>query len=122
MKSVAGFIVMICFTVAANILMKLGAMAPMEHRLLGLVDWRTVVGLGSFGVAGLIYAWILTILPLNVAQSVAAAQFIAVIFASSLILSEPIPLGRWLGIVLIFVGIIVVSATGSLLVTDKGLP
>lgn len=120
MKVVMGFIVMICCTVAANIFMKLGAMAPMEERLFGIVNWRTVLGLGSFAAAGLIYAWILAFLPLNVAQSFMAAQFIAVIFASSLVLSEPIPPGRWLGIALIFIGILVVSATGTFLTESKG--
>jgi drug/metabolite transporter (DMT)-like permease len=59
----------------------------------------------------LIYAWILAFLPLNVAQSFTAAQFIAVILASAVFLSEPIPVARWLGIALIFVGILVVSLT-----------
>jgi drug/metabolite transporter (DMT)-like permease len=113
MKVFVGFVAMMGFTVAANILMKLGAIAPLEHRHFGLVDWKTAVGLGSFGAAGVIYAWILAYLPLNVAQSFMAVQFIAVIFASALILSEPIPMGRWLGILLIFVGIITVSMTSN---------
>jgi drug/metabolite transporter (DMT)-like permease len=112
MKVMTGFVVMICCTVAANIFMKLGAMSPTEERFFGLVDLRTVVGLASFGAGGIIYAWILTLLPLNVAQSFAAAQFVAVIFASAVFLSEPIPAQRWLGILLIFIGILVVSTTG----------
>jgi hypothetical protein len=55
----------------------------------------------------LFYARVLRLLPLNVAQSYAAAQFIAVILASKLILGEPIPLARWAGISLIAAGIIV---------------
>jgi drug/metabolite transporter (DMT)-like permease len=120
MKVVTGFVMMICCTVTANIFMKLGAMVPLEHRLFGIVDWKTVLGLGSFAAAGMIYAWILAFLPLNVAQSLMAAQFIAVIFASSLVLSEPIPLSRWLGIALIFIGILVVSVTGMLPAEGKG--
>lgn len=41
-----------------------------------------------------------------------AAQFIAVILASAII--ETIPITRWIGIVLIFVGILVVSLTTEL--------
>lgn len=68
MKIIIGFIIMVGCTVAANICMKLGAMAPAEQRFLGLVHWKTVIGLGSFGLAGIIYAWILSYIPLNVAH------------------------------------------------------
>jgi drug/metabolite transporter (DMT)-like permease len=111
MKVIVGFVMMIACTVAANIFMKLGAMTPTEQRFFGIIHWRTIVGLSSFGAAGLIYAWILAFLPLNVAQSFTAAQFIAVILASAVFLSEPIPVSRWLGIAFIFIGILVVSLT-----------
>jgi drug/metabolite transporter (DMT)-like permease len=117
MKVTVAFVLMIICTIGANVLMKLGAMSTGAHRVLGIVDWKTLVGLASFGAAGLIYAWILEFLPLNIAQSFMAAQFIAVILASSLLLSEPIPPGRWLGMACIFVGIIIVAATVPL---DKG--
>jgi drug/metabolite transporter (DMT)-like permease len=113
MKVVIGFLIMVGCTVAANIYMKLGAMAPAEQRFFGIVDWKTAVGLGSFGLAGIIYAWILSYLPLNIAQSFMAAQFIAVILASALILAETIPIARWIGIILIFAGIVVVSLTNE---------
>ena len=45
------------------------------------------------------------------AQAFAATQFIAVILASSLLLSEPIPFARWIGIGLIACGIAVVGTT-----------
>ena len=112
MKVAFGLLAIVICTVAANILMKMGAMAPVHARLFGLANWKTVLGLGCFGVGGLVYAWILSYMPLNVAQSILAVQFIAVIAASAIILSEPIPLVRWLGIVLIFIGIFIVSLTG----------
>lgn len=104
------FILMISLTVTANLLMKLGA-APSERLIFGMVSIRTLLGLVAFGCAGLVYAWILRWLPLNVAQAIAAAQFIAVILASAVVLSESIPPMRWLGIALIAVGIALVGAT-----------
>jgi multidrug transporter EmrE-like cation transporter len=100
---------MIGFTVVANLVMKLGSKDPPSPVLLGLISWRTVVGLMIFGAAGLSYALVLRSLPLNVAQSYAAAQFVAVIIASRILLGEPIALTRWIGISLIAVGIIVVA-------------
>ena len=119
MKVLLGFTVMIGCTVAANLLMKMGAMTQIQQRLFGVVDWKTLVGLGSFAAAALIYARILAFLPLNIAQSFAAAQFVAVILASDIFLSEPIPAGRWLGIALISLGIIIVSVTGGVSVASN---
>jgi undecaprenyl phosphate-alpha-L-ara4N flippase subunit ArnE len=109
MKAVAPLLAMILCTVAANLLMKAGSDDLPSPLLLGYLSWRTVCGLAAFGCAGLFYAQALRVLPLNVAQSYAAAQFIAVILASRLMLGEPIPLMRWPGISLIAGGIIVVA-------------
>jgi drug/metabolite transporter (DMT)-like permease len=113
MKIALGFLLMISCTVMANLLMKLGAAAPGAAVFLGLLSWTTVFGLAAFGTAGMLYAWLLKWMPLNLAQSFAAAQFIAVILASDLFLSERIPLGRWIGIAMIAAGIVVVGFTAE---------
>jgi undecaprenyl phosphate-alpha-L-ara4N flippase subunit ArnE len=109
MNAILPLLAMIACTVAANLLMKLGSGDARSPLLFDLLSWRTVLGLSVFGCAGLFYAWVLRVLPLNVAQSYAAAQFVAVIIASRLILSEPIPLTRWAGISMIALGIVVVA-------------
>lgn len=115
MKFAFGLLVMIGFTVAANLLMKLGAEVPTAARpLFGLLAWQTVFGIGAFGCALLIYAWLLQWQSLNVLQALMAVQFIAVILASSLVLNEHIPPARWIGIGLIAAGIVVVGLTGAL--------
>jgi drug/metabolite transporter (DMT)-like permease len=111
MKVALGFILMITCTVVANLLMKAGAMAGPSGRILNAVHWKTLTGLAAFGCAGLIYAWVLKWLPLNVAQSFAAAQFVAVILASAIVFAEPISAPRWLGISLIALGIALVGAS-----------
>jgi drug/metabolite transporter (DMT)-like permease len=106
------FITMITLTVIANIYLKLGASAPVANRIIfGMFGWRTLAGLFAFGCAGLLYAWLLKWLPLNVAQSFTAVQFIAVIAASSIFLSEPISMQRWAGIMLITAGLLVIGLT-----------
>lgn len=102
-KIVLTFIAMISFTVLANLLLKTGAVAP--H----LLNWRVFAGLGSFALAACFYVLVLQWLPLNVAQSFAAAQFVAVILASALVLAEPIGAAQWTGITLIALGIAVVG-------------
>lgn len=100
---------MIGFTIAANLLLKIAAGRTDLPALFGLVNLYTVIGFGAYGCAGVVYAWLLKSLPLNVAQSFAAAQFIAVIVASALVLAEPIGLLRWVGIGMISAGIFVVA-------------
>jgi undecaprenyl phosphate-alpha-L-ara4N flippase subunit ArnE len=85
-----------------------------ERAILGVCDWRTLLGFVFFGTSAVIYSGVLQWMPLNVAQSIAASQFIAVILASAVILAEPIPLVRLVGILLIVAGIVVVS------LSDKG--
>ncbi len=109
MSALVPLITMIACTVAANLLMKVGSADEPSPVLLGIVSWRTMCGLAVFGCAALFYVRVLRLLPLNVAQSYAAAQFVAVILGSRLILGEAIPLARWAGISMIVTGIAIVA-------------
>lgn len=113
LQTLTGFIVMIGFTIAANLLLKIAAGRTDLPALFGLVNLYTVIGFCAFGCAGVVYAWLLKSLPLNVAQSFSAAQFVAVIIASALVLAEPISLLRWVGIGMISAGIFVVAWSTS---------
>lgn len=120
LKIIIALIVMISCTVVANLFMKIGAMVPSSERVLfDLLSWKSLFGIFVFGCAALIYAWLLHWLPLNVVQSFAAAQFVAVIIASSVVLSEEIPLARWIGILLIATGIFVVAMTSEIGSSNK---
>ncbi|MDH3742322.1 MAG: hypothetical protein OER56_12070 [Hyphomicrobiales bacterium] len=112
MKTAVLLLFMISFTVIANLLLKQGAMVPASERVfLGIFGWKSFLGFVGFAFAGLSYAVVLRWLPLNVAQSFASIQFVAVILASAVILSESIPPLRWLGIALITTGVLLVSST-----------
>jgi drug/metabolite transporter (DMT)-like permease len=115
MHYAVAFAIMVGSTVVANVFLKAGAMAPASQRtIFGLCDWRTLAGLAFFGGSAIIYSWVLRWMPLNVAQSIAASQFVAVIVASALVLAEPIPLPRLIGIVLIAGGIVIVCFSNPL--------
>jgi len=112
MKLALALIAMISCTVVANLLLRIGGTVPPGQRIiLGLFGWQTALGVLVFGCALLLYAWVLRVMPLNIAASFTAAQFICVILASAVILSEHIPPVRWFGIAMIFLGILVVSLT-----------
>jgi drug/metabolite transporter (DMT)-like permease len=76
-----------------------------------VANWRVASAYASFAVSVLFYTLLLRTVPLNVAQSFTAAQFIAVVLASTVILSEPISTPRWAGIALIAAGIALVGWT-----------
>jgi multidrug transporter EmrE-like cation transporter len=112
MKTLLAIAGMITFTVIANLLLKTGAVVGREAGGAWweqLLNWRIGGGFASFAVAALFYTIVLRTVPLNVAQSFTAAQFVAIILASALVLAEPISAMRWFGIALIACGIAVVG-------------
>ena len=111
-RTLAGFLAVILCTVAANLMLKLGAGVPPADRIFaGLLGWQSAAGLALFGVGGLLYAVLLRRVPLNLAQVLAAAQFIGIVAAAKFVLDEPISPARWLGILLISSGILVSGLT-----------
>jgi drug/metabolite transporter (DMT)-like permease len=103
---------MISLTVAANLMLKLGAGVSRAERIVfGLLGWKSVAGLALFGCSGLLYAFLLRRVPLNIAQTFTSAQFVGVVIAAALILGEPISPVRWLGIGCICFGILLVGLT-----------
>ena len=99
--------IMMSCTVIGNLLLKIGA--DQEWKFLGFFSWVSLLGMCSFGVGAIIYAWLLQKIPLNVAQVFLSLQYIAVILASYFLLSEPISLNRWLGMSVIFIGFLIAS-------------
>jgi len=113
-RTLGGFFAVIAFAVAANLMLKLGAGAPEAERVLGLLGWKSVVGLGLFGCGGIVYAVLLRRVPLNIAQVITSAQFVGVVLAASLVLGEPISPARWVGIACIGLGIALVGLTANI--------
>lgn len=106
MKIALGILVIVASTIVANVLLKLGALADGSSKIFfGVLAWTGVVGLCFYAVAAFIYAWVLQFVPLHMAQVIVAAQFIGVVLAARLFLSESINVAQWGGIALIAVGI-----------------
>lgn len=68
-------------------------------------------GMTAYVLALAMYLALLTRVPLNVATSIAALNFVAVLLASRIVLGEPIPPLRYVGFGCILLGIYVVSLT-----------
>ena len=108
MKIAIGMAVIVASTIIANVLLKLGATADDSSKIFfRVLGWTGIAGLCFYAVAGLIYAWVLKFIPLHMAQVIVAAQFIGVVVAARLILSEDINAAQWGGIALIAAGILI---------------
>ena len=113
-KTLAGFAGMIAFTVAANLMLKVGAAAPPAERVfIGVLGWKSAAGLALFGFSGILYAVLLRSTSLNLAQVFAAGQFVGVVLAACLVLGEPISPARLIGIAFISLGILLVGLTAN---------
>jgi len=113
-KTLGGLFAVMAFTVGANLMLKLGAGDAEAHRMFGLLGWKSVVRLALFGFGGIVYAFLLRRLPLNIAQVFTSAQFVGVVVAASLVLGEPISPARWVGIACISFGIALVGLTTNI--------
>ena len=99
------------FTVTANLTLKvasqsagIGAAWP-----LSIVNGRVVIAAASFAMAFLFYTMLLKRLPLSLAQAIISVQFVVVILAANVLLSEPVGTVRWLGIALVAAGLAVIG-------------
>jgi len=113
MKTALLVVAMITCTVVANLLLKTGVMEGRGEATwwMQFANWKVAAGLASFGTAALLYIVVLRILPLNVALSYTAAQWVATVAASAFVLSEPIGGLRLAGLALIGAGIAIVAST-----------
>lgn len=98
----------VAVNVCASLLLKVGAADRPAHLLLGLLSWRSFLGLACFGVGGLAYAWLLRYVPLGVAQAVLASQYIFTVTGAWLLLHEPVDGVQLLGFLFVGVGIALV--------------
>jgi multidrug transporter EmrE-like cation transporter len=71
---------------------------------------KALAGLACFGFAFLLYSLVLQCLALSLAQAI-LMQYICVIVAAAVFLNEPISSMRWMGMVIIIIGIGIVSFT-----------
>ncbi len=105
--------------VAGQTVLKLGVSTPQaaERAISGPFDVIVLIlhsplvllGLLLYGVGALAWIMVLSRLDLSYAYPFLALNFVLVTLSSRLILGEPIPTIRWLGIGFICVGILIVA-------------
>lgn len=104
---------------AASVLVKIAITPPrhfpsLSEPLAALANWPFWLGLGLYGGAFLLYAAALSRLPLNVAHPILTSGAIAVVAAFSVVLfHEPMPTTKALGIALVVLGVILITAKAS---------
>ena len=110
------FVPFIVFGTVANLLIKTGVSRLNIEKifstegLLALVTSPYVLGgLLCYGAGFVIFVYLLYKFPLNIVQTFSALAFIIVILASRFILDEPISAIRWVGITMVFVGLVLVG-------------
>ena len=90
--------------------LKIGAALDVPgYKVLGLFGWHTLAGISCFAFSLLFYAWALRFLDLNVAQAVVSLQFVGAILLAAFVFGEEISPERWVGLTMIFLGLLVCS-------------
>ncbi len=108
--SYAAMGLVVCGNVLGNIFLKIGATTEPERAVFfGMFGWQTIMGIGCFAGAVLCYAFALRVLPLHLAQSIAALQFVGAVTAAYIIFGEPIDEMKWIGILMICGGLVLVA-------------
>lgn len=102
-----GMAVVVLANVIGTAFIKLGASAG-SRPLFGTLSWSTLVGLGIFGTSVLLYTWVLKHLPLYMAQSIAALQFMGIVLVAAFFFDEAISVRQYLGFALILAGLFVI--------------
>src|SRR5262245_20928022 len=97
--------------VLGNVFLKLGSSVEAgKGSMFGVFGWHTPVGIGFFAAAVVCYAWALKRLPLHLATSILALQYIGAIAAAAILFGEAITDLKWAGIVLICIGLAIIAS------------
>ena len=105
-----------------SILMKFGV-APMGHisissfpELIGFLfriftNITILCGMALYFFSAVIWTYLLTKLPLTYVQPILALTYVTTPILAIFILNERVPLLRWVGILVVIVGVVIVSKT-----------
>ena len=89
-------------------LLKAGAGAP--SFVAQLLDWRTILGLGLYGGASLLYIVALRRIPMSVALPCTAASYIAAAAIGHFVFGEPLGMRHLGAIALISLGVVLLAS------------
>jgi multidrug transporter EmrE-like cation transporter len=109
----AVLVVAILFSTTGELLLKIGidrvgefALAP-GPMLRAVTNPIVILGFSLFGVGALFWLWVISRAPLSWAYPMLALGYMLVVIESRLILGESVPAQRWVGALVIVLGVIV---------------
>lgn len=110
----AGFVL---FTLLGNFFFKRGAMelTPINFSMVSLqsalANANAWYGAICYALAAVFWFVSLSLVPLNLAITVSACVYVIVVLMAALLFHEPMPMARWAGMAMIFVGLVAVGRT-----------
>ncbi|MBL8391983.1 MAG: EamA family transporter [Candidatus Accumulibacter sp.] len=115
MLTISLFFIGIASGSTGAILMKVGAnqlpkfAISLEYVLAFVTNVPIVIGFGCYLLPGLIWVYLLSIHPVSFVQPVLALTYVLTPLLAMIILKEPVPTLRWIGILVIVIGVCIVS-------------
>lgn len=99
--------------VAGQLLLKFGMTRQPEFRLVDAVgifrNWPVVTGFACYGVSTLLYLQVLARLELSVAYPTVSLGYVLVIIMSRILFKEAVSPMRWMAVMIICVGVVLVG-------------
>jgi multidrug transporter EmrE-like cation transporter len=102
----------IATSMGGQTLLKAGAAAP--DFIAQLLDWRTILGLGLYGGAAILYIVALRRIPMSVALPFTAISYIAAALIGHYAFHEPITMIHLAAIAMIFTGVIMLAIAAQM--------
>ncbi len=104
-------IVLICALLGATgqIMFKLSADKFSFNPLTWLKNWHFLVGVLLYGSSAILFVWSLKHGDLSILYPIIATSYIWVVLLATFILKEDFPIVKWLGVILILLGIVVIT-------------
>jgi uncharacterized membrane protein len=117
MKELSLFVVMIVAWATGQVLMKFGMnllagqKVSVSFFLRALTMWQVLAGLVFSVIGSLLWLVVISRFNLGFSNLVLSLTFVVVALASAVIFKEPMPLLKWMGAILIVLGVFLVSQT-----------
>ncbi len=93
-----------------QLILKTGMNQVGEFTLLKtFTNWLVILGLGFYGLSAVLWLLVLSKEKLSFVYPLVAASYVVTIFLSKVVLKESVPPLRWMGLMVIVFGILIVA-------------
>lgn len=94
-----------------QLMFKLSASSLTLNIISILTNHKFIIGLALYGLATLVFVYVLKYVKLSIAYPFVALSYVLVYYLSSRILNEPTSVVGWIGVLFIVTGIFLISLT-----------